>query len=158
MVPAMQTQTQRCTVKVYVHGGICWIDPKLIPRNQDRVKDYKILLPNAGNPGSTIIGNPLICEPGACSSNTYAVAFLPPEYSEARYYENCLKYIKTKFFRFLVSIKTFTQQMAPAAYSFVPIQDFSKSWTDEELYKKYGLTDEEISFVETMIKPMGGDE
>lgn len=39
-------------------------------------------------------------------------------------------------------------------YSFVPIQDFSKSWTDEELYQKYKLTQEEIDFIESMIKPM----
>lgn len=158
MVPASQSSSPKHSVKVYVHGGMCWIDPKRIPRNQDRVNDYKILLPNAGNPGSTIIGNPLICEPGACSSNTYAVVFLPPQFNELKYYENCLKYIKTKFFRFLVSIKTFTQQMAPAAYSFVPIQDFNESWNDEKLYKKYGLNEEEIAFIEAMIQPMGGDE
>ena len=39
-------------------------------------------------------------------------------------------------------------------YQFVPLQDFSKPWTDEELYKKYGLTDEEIQFIESMIRPM----
>lgn len=154
MVPAQQAPSSKCNVKVYVHGGTCWIDPNKIPRNQNRVRDFKILLPNAGNPGSTIIGNPLICEPNACSSNTYAVVFLPPKYNELKYYENCLSYIKTKFFRFLVSIKTFTQQMAPAAYSFVPIQDFSESWTDEMLYLKYDLTEEEIAFIESMIKPM----
>lgn len=154
MVPAQQSATKECTVKVYVHGGICWIDPKRVPRNQSRIGDYKILLPNAGNPGSTIIGNPLISEPGSCSSNTYAVVLLPPQYNELVYHENCLAYIKTKFFRFLVSLKTFTQQMAPAAYSFVPIQDFTESWTDEKLYTKYGLDDEEISFIESMIKPM----
>ena len=51
--------------------------------------------------------------------------------------------------------------MPPRAYSFVPLQDFSKPWTDAELYAKYGLTDEEISFIESMIKPMdlnGGDD
>ena len=40
------------------------------------------------------------------------------------------------------------------AFQFVPLQDFSKPWTDEELYKKYGLTDEEIQFIESMIRPM----
>ena len=154
MVPALQNKTAQCNVKVYVHGGLCWIDPKNIPRNRERVNDFKILLPNAGNPGSTIIGNPIICEPGACSSNTYAVVLLPEKYNNLSYHQNCLAYIKTKFFRFLVSIKTFTQQMAPAAYSFVPIQDFSVTWTDEDLYAKYGLTSEEISFIESMIMPM----
>jgi site-specific DNA-methyltransferase (adenine-specific) len=160
MILAQQAQSQQCSVKVYVHGGVCWIDPRKIPRNPDAVNNYKILLPNAGNPGSIIIGKPILCEPGACSSNTYAVVMLPQEYNNLTDHNNCLSYIRTKFFRFLVSIKTFTQQMAPAAYSFVPIQDFSKPWTDAELYAKYGLTQEEIDFIESMIKPMdvGGDE
>jgi len=42
-------------------------------------------------------------------------------------------------------------------YSFVPMQDFSKPWTDEELYKKYGLTEDEIAFIEKMIRPMDTD-
>ena len=161
MILAQQAKTAQCSVKVYVHGGVCWIDPQKIPRNSDMVDNYKILLPNAGNPGSIIIGKPVLCEPGACSSNTYAVVILPQEYNNLIAHNNCLSYIKTKFFRFLVSIKTFTQQMAPAAYSFVPIQDFSKPWTDTELYEKYGLTQEEIDFIESMIRPMdldGGDE
>ena len=53
-----------------------------------------------------------------------------------------------------------SMNMSKASYNFVPVQDFSKPWTDEELYAKYGLTDEEINFIESMIKPMelGGDE
>jgi site-specific DNA-methyltransferase (adenine-specific) len=39
-------------------------------------------------------------------------------------------------------------------FQFVPLQNFTKSWTDEELYAKYGLTEEEIAFIESMIKPM----
>ena len=68
--------------------------------------------------------------------------------------ENVLSYIKTKFFRFLVLLKKNTQHASRAVYSFVPLQDFSKPWTDEELYAKYGLTEEEIAFIESMIKPM----
>lgn len=49
---------------------------------------------------------------------------------------------------------TSTQQMSKANFRFVPLQDFSKPWTDAELYAKYGLTDEEIAFIESMIKPM----
>ena len=65
-----------------------------------------------------------------------------------------LAYLKTKFVRFLVSQLTSTQHISKMSFSFVPIQDFSKPWTDEELYEKYGLTDEEIAFIESMIKPM----
>ena len=47
-----------------------------------------------------------------------------------------------------------TQHATSRVYSFVPMQDFSKPWTDEELYAKYKLTQEEIDFIESMIKPM----
>ena len=53
-----------------------------------------------------------------------------------------------------MATKSFTQMLSPSAYEFVPMQDFSKAWTDTELYAKYGLTDEEIAFIETTIKPM----
>lgn len=67
--------------------------------------------------------------------------------------------MQTRFFRFMVSLIKNTQNISKTVFSFVPVQDFSKPWTDEELYAKYGLTDEEIAFIESMIKPMelGGD-
>ncbi|MFN5089161.1 MAG: restriction endonuclease, partial [Bacteroidota bacterium] len=63
-------------------------------------------------------------------------------------------YLSTNFLRFLIYLKTSTQDVPPKAYQFVPIQDFSESWTDEKLYKKYDLSAEEISFIESMIRPM----
>lgn len=65
-----------------------------------------------------------------------------------------MSYIKTKFFRFMVLLKKNTQDASKRVFSFVPMQDFSKAWTDEELYAKYGLTEEEIEFIENMIRPM----
>ena len=60
----------------------------------------------------------------------------------------------TKFFRFLVLLKKNTQHATKTVYEYVPQQDFMKSWTDEELYAKYNLTEDEISFIESMIRPM----
>ena len=54
----------------------------------------------------------------------------------------------------MVSIKKKTQDNPSSVFEFVPLQDFTKPWTDEELYRKYNLTDEEIAFIESMIKPM----
>lgn len=62
--------------------------------------------------------------------------------------------MKTKFFRALVGIRKQTQHATRTVYHFVPLQDFSKSWTDDELYKKYGLSEEEITFIEQNVKPM----
>jgi site-specific DNA-methyltransferase (adenine-specific) len=65
-----------------------------------------------------------------------------------------MSYIKTKFFRFLVLLKKNTQDATSKVYSLVPLQDFSHPWTDEMLYKKYGLDKDEIAFIESMIRPM----
>ena len=67
---------------------------------------------------------------------------------------NVIKYIKTKFFHFMLGLKKVTQHTTSKVYQFIPLQDFSRPWTDEELYAKYGLTEEEIAFIESMIRPM----
>ena len=75
--------------------------------------------------------------------------------------KNAVSYMQTKFFRFMVALVKNTQQAMKKVYSYVPMQDFSKPWTDEELYAKYELNNEEIAFIESMIRPIGlngGDE
>lgn len=148
--------------KVYIAHGFCWISSSDVKKNFKEVNKYKVLIPEAGNPGSTIIGNPRISEPGSCSSNTYIVAIA--EKTNLQICKNILSYLKTQFLRFLLSLKTTTQHMPPKAYSFVPLQDFTENsdidWSksvaeiDQQLYKKYNLSDEEIAFIESMIKPM----
>jgi site-specific DNA-methyltransferase (adenine-specific) len=64
-----------------------------------------------------------------------------------------MKYIETKFFHFLVTLRKNTMMASKVVYSFVPIQDFEEEWTDEKLYKKYGLTTDEVTFIESMIHP-----
>ena len=54
----------------------------------------------------------------------------------------------------MVKIKKNTISAARGVYQFVPLQDWSKPWTDEELYKKYKLTQEEIDYIEETIDPM----
>lgn len=148
--------------KVYIAHGFCWISSSDVKKNFKEVNQYKVLIPEAGNPGSTIIGNPRISEPGSCSSNTYIVAIA--EKTNLQICKNILSYLKTQFLRFLLSLKTTTQHMPPKAYSFVPLQDFTEKsdidWSksvaeiDQQLYKKYHLSNEEIAFIESMIKPM----
>ena len=68
--------------------------------------------------------------------------------------ENLLLYVKTIFTRFLISLLSFSQDITRERFAFVPVQDFTEKWTDEKLYKKYGLTKDEIAFIESMIRPM----
>ena len=62
--------------------------------------------------------------------------------------------MKTLFCRFLVAQCMYSHLITKEAYRLVPIQDFSQSWTDEKLYAKYGITDAEIKFIESMVRPM----
>ena len=95
--------------------------------------------------------SPVIAGPGELCTETF-VEFGPFETKQE--VENVYSYLCTKFFRALVAIRKQDQGASKAVYHYVPLQDFSKPWTDEELYAKYDLTDEEIEFIETMIKPM----
>ena len=90
-------------------------------------------------------------EPNSCCTETYVV--IKP-FEKAETARNVISYVKTRFFRFMVLLKKNTQDAPARVYQFVPIQDFSHPWTDEMLYKKYGLTADEIAFIESMIRPM----
>jgi site-specific DNA-methyltransferase (adenine-specific) len=154
--PITSVKNNENTVKVYIAHGICWISEKNVTRNNNDIKKFKVIIPRSGNPDSTIIGKPKISEPGSCSSNTYIV-FIPENNSHV-VAKNIISYLRTRYVRFLISLRTTTQDMPPKAYSFVPIQNFSQPWTDEKLYKKYDLTQDEIAFIESMIRPMEVEE
>ncbi len=72
--------------------------------------------------------------------------------------ENMTTYLRTKFVRFLMLPQILSISISKQSFQFVPMQDFSEPWTDEKLYKKYGLTDEEIAFIESMIRPMESND
>ncbi len=63
-------------------------------------------------------------------------------------------YYATRFFRFLVSLRKITQHATHSTYQWVPMQPWDREWTDTELYEKYELTDQEISYIESRIRPM----
>ena len=98
-----------------------------------------------------IIGKPFLGEPNSCCTETYL--HIGP-FKNKKISENVISYIKTKFFRFMVLLIKSTQHATAKVYQFVPMQDFNEPWSDEKLYKKYGLTQEEIDFIESMIRPM----
>ena len=147
------------SVKMYYYGwkqkGIGYVDFSSVRKNKELVSGIKIFISRAYGAGESfphqILGEPFIAESESVCTETYLL--IAPNVNR-KTAENIISYIKTKFFRFLVMLKKNTQSATPAVYQFVPLQDFSKPWTDEELYKKYGLTDEEIAFIESMIRPM----
>lgn len=120
---------------------------------KDTINKYKIFIPNAYGCGA--IGEngptPILATPMSCCTETFLRIGSWTNEQEAK---NALSYLQTKFFRLLVGIKKTTQHTSVDTYSLVPLQDFTQEWTDEKLYKKYGLTQDEIDFIESMIKPM----
>lgn len=72
--------------------------------------------------------------------------------------ENLLVYLKTKFARFLVLQAVSSIHISRQTFCFVPLQNFTRAWTDEELYEKYGLSDAEVHFIDELIKPFDGGE
>ena len=66
--------------------------------------------------------------------------------------ENCAEYIESTFFRFLLFLGHGTMQVNQSVFNLIPIQDFSHKWNDSELYKKYGLEEDEIAYIERIIK------
>lgn len=117
------------------------------------IDKYKLFITKAY--GSGELGespaDPIIGMPGELCTETFLEIGGFDSLVEAT---NALTYLKTKFFRCLVGIRKQTQNSSMRDYHYVPMQDFSKPWTDEELYKKYNLSQEEIDFIESMIKPM----
>lgn len=146
-------------VKLYERGGTGYISLSEIPKGQNLIDKPKIYISRAYNAGDTfphqILGKPIAGEPGSCCTETYLVV---GPFDSMDIVHNVITYIQTKFFRFLVLLKKDSQNAAKGVYEFVPVQDFSKSWTDKELYYKYGITVKEQAFIDSMVRPMDLDE
>ena len=147
------------SIKIHYWGtkgkSVGYIKRDSVRRGHDKIDKIKIFISRSygerGNFPYLIIGKPFLGEPGTVCTETYVTV---GTYETVEQAENVMSYMKTLFFRFLVMLKKNTQSATQQVYQFVPLQDFSHPWTDEMLYKKYGLTDEEIAFIESMIRPM----
>ncbi len=149
-------------LEIYVSGndreirGTCTYAPITdVKKGQDIINCDKVFIGKAGSGSDSfphpILPVPFYGKPGTICNESYLV--IGP-FDSKKTCKNVISYISTKFFRFLVLLKKGTQNAAKGVYELVPMQDFSKPWTDEELYKKYDLTDDEIAFIESMIRPM----
>lgn len=137
--------------------GRGFIDRKAVKKSAHLVDTWKLLVPKVGSGREReksgvdlVLGPPLIApSPSVC---TQSFLFFYLESREEA--ESVRAYYATKFFRFLVSLRKITQDATHSTYSWVPMQSWDRNWTDSELYAKYGLTDDEVSFIESMIRPM----
>lgn len=138
-----------------VRGTTAYVPLKDISKGCEMISWHKVYIAKAGS-GSDSFPHPILPKPfyGAPQTVCNESYLVIGPFADKKVCDNVISYISTKFFRFLVLLKKNSQNAARGVYQLVPQQDFSKPWTDEELYAKYGLTDEEIAFIESMIRPM----
>lgn len=158
--PIFKTEPFPNSVLFYYNGwkkeGVGYIDKSNIKKNLGWINKYKILIPKAWGIGNISRDwlNPFLVAQNSCCTETYLV--IGP-FDDKKVAENVITYTQTKFFHIMLSLVKITQNTMKNAYVFIPMQDFSKLWTDEKLYKKYKLTKEEIDFIESMIRPMSSE-
>ena len=149
-------QGMDCPVPCYGKGkSIGYVEFNNIPNHQDWIGKWKVFTSRANNIGTelnddnlnTFVGKEEIC------TESYIVIGADMNLNEVTA-NNMASYLRTRFARFCHSLAKSSQDATSKTYRFVPVQDFSKNWTDEMLYAKYQLTADEISFIEETIKPM----
>lgn len=135
-----------------------------VTSGREWIKKYKVICAktaydHAGSPDKNgmrkVFTKINILAPNVVCTETYLVAGAFDSEEEAL---NLKAYMETRFFRFLVSQFMVSQDITKDRFAFVPIQDFTQEWNDEKLYKKYGIDDEEQTFIESVIRPMDGDK
>ena len=149
------------SVVLYGSKSKGFVSRKEITKFSEMIDRYKVFISAAGSGSDSfphqILNKPFFGDKGSACTETDVV--IGPFSNKSECY-NAMSYIATKLFRFLVMLNKPTQHALKKVYSLVPILDFSQSWSDEKLISRYGITDDEIAFIDSMIRPMdltGGD-
>jgi site-specific DNA-methyltransferase (adenine-specific) len=128
-----------------------------VTKSRHLVDKWKLLVPKVGSGREReksgvdlVLGPPLVAPSPSVCTQSFLFFYLDSDGQV----QSVKSYYATKFFRFLVSVRKITQDATHSTYSWVPMQAWDRIWTDGELYAKYGLTDDEISFIEETIRPM----
>ena len=151
--------------KLRSSAGNSFIKRSLIKTGFEYIPKWKVIIGKATSAGAAtankkdgtrkVIATLDILEPNSVCTFSYFIGGAFDDFDTAK---NCQEYYSTKFVRFLLLQGLSSINISRDRFAFVPLQDFSQKWTDEDLYKKYGLTSEEIALIESMIKPMETEE
>lgn len=139
-------------VKLFGSQKISWIERAEIPNNAPWIDKWKVLMTRVQGTSAAVetkfLSKPIIAEPGTACTESYIVAGLFGSEAEATNYAS---YLRTRFVRFLVSLRKSTQDAPKHVYAFVPDLPLDEGWTDAKLYNRYGLTKDEIAFIESQV-------
>lgn len=139
-------------VKLFGSQRISYVERSAIPANTAWIDKWKVLMTRVQGTSAAIetkfLSKPIVAEPGTACTESYLVAGLFDTEADAA---NYAKYLRTRFVRFLVSLRKSTQDAPKSVYAFIPDLPVNKAWTDAKLYKRYGLSKDEIAFIESQV-------
>ena len=139
-------------VKLFGSQKVTWVERSEIPTNAAWIDKWKVLMTRVQGTSAAIetkfLSKPIVAEPGTACTESYIVAGTFDNEAEAANYAT---YLRTRFARFLVSLRKPTQDAARGVYGFIPDLSIKHEWTDAKLYKRYGLTNGEIAFIESQV-------
>jgi site-specific DNA-methyltransferase (adenine-specific) len=132
-----------------------YISRSNIVKSVNLIDKWKVMVPKAGSDGGQripdiVLGRPFIASSPSVCTQTYLFFYVESE-EQAKSVQS---YMMTRFFRFLVSLRKMTQDATRSTYLWVPKQSLDREWTDDDLYAKYGVTESEIEYINSMIRPM----
>jgi site-specific DNA-methyltransferase (adenine-specific) len=129
-----------------------WMRRVDVKKSVDLVERWKVLLPKASVSGDPkprqVLGKAILAPPPSVCTQSYLFLYLNSEL-EAK---NAANYLETRFARFLISLRKITQDTTKSAYKWTPQQDWNSRWTDDDLYAKYGITENEKKYIESLVK------
>ncbi len=139
-------------VKLFGSQKVSWIERSAITTNPQWIDEWKVLMTAVQGTSAAVetkfLSKPIIADPGTACTETYLVAGHFDNEAMARNYAS---YLRTRFVRFLVSLRKATQHATRDVYAFVPDLPLDQPWTDAKLYERYGLNAEEIAFIEAQV-------
>lgn len=142
-----------------VKRAVGFIKRDQVTKSVHLIDSWKLLVPAVGSgrererSGVDLVLGPSLIAPAPSVCTQSYLFFSVSSQKEA---ESLQSYYATRFFRFLVSLRKITQHATHSTYQWVPIQNWDRAWTDADLYAKYGITEGEAAFIESMIRPMAG--
>lgn len=142
--------------------SVGFIAREAVTKSAHLIDTWKVLVPKAYNGGDgvphQVLGKPLIAPSPSVCTQSFLFFYVGSE-NEAKSLQS---YYSTRFFRFLISLRKITQDATHSAYTWIPIQEWDRTWTDDALYEKYGITKQEQAYIESQVREMilegGADE
>lgn len=143
-------------IRLYKRGlEEAWTSPDNVTARRDWIEKIKVIMSYAYNGGDVlphqVIGKPIVVPGNSAVTQTYMVAGVFDDVGQAG---NFADYLSTRFVRFLIRQRKISQHNRPDTFAFVPDLPMDRSWSDIDLFERFALTNEEVEYIASVVKPM----